>query len=611
MSLAEQSRAGAPAGPDGLAGGVAWRVWDQRYRWHRPDGTAEDSIGETWRRVATALAAVERGEAARWAERFEQALDGFQFIPGGRILAGAGTRQRVTLFNCFVMGAIEDSMDGIFSALREGALTMQQGGGVGYDFSTLRPAGLTARATGNVASGPVPFMDVWDVTCRTLQSTGTRRGAMMATLRIDHPDIQAFIGSKRRPGRLSCFNLSVLVPDAFMDAVTQDADWPLVFPAHALRDTVDEGRVMRRWSGHESEVPCAVLGRVRARELWADLAAAAAETGEPGVLFIDRINRENNLWYRECLSATNPCGEVPLPHYGACDLGSINLAALVRRPFSPTAELDIEAMEALVPLAVRMLDNVFEISRFPLAAQVAQARGARRIGLGVTGLADALLMLGLHYDSDAARSLAGEVVRRLRDAAYRASVDLARERGHFPYFDRARYVRGAFVQRLPDDLRADIERYGIRNSHLVAIAPTGSISLLAGNVSSGIEPVFAFRYRRSIRETGGRDCVHPMEDHAFAQWQHLQNDGQVLPRHFVTAQELSPGAHLAMQAAVQPYVDGAIAKTVNLPAAQRPEGVAALFETAWRQGLKGCTVYRSRTGSVLTTGTEVALDASA
>ncbi len=488
---------------------IARQIWDSRYR-YRSDGVVRDrTVDDTWRRVAGALAEVESRDQLAWEERFYQLLRDFHFLPGGRILAGAGTGYEVTLFNCFVMGRIGDSMEAIFEGLKEGALTMQQGGGVGYDFSGLRPEGSVAWRVGGVASGPVSFMRIWDSMCATLLSTAARRGAMMATLRCDHPDIEAFVDAKRDPRELRNFNLSVLVTDAFIEAVQADRPWLLVFPAEGLGGIGHRaGRelVRRSWPGSAGELPCLVLKEVPARALWDRIMRANYETAEPGVLFIDRINRENNLYYREDISSTNPCGEIPLPPYGACNLGSLNLVRFVHRPFTPQATLDMEALASAAAVAVRMLDDVVQISRFPLERQAEQAQGTRRIGLGVTGLADSLIMLGQHYGSEAARATAAQVMEVVCHAAYRASVALAAERGPFPFFDAEPYLDAPFVRRLPEAIRDGVRARGIRNSHLTAVAPTGTISLYANNVSSGVEPVFDFEYRRRVR---GRPATMP------------------------------------------------------------------------------------------------------
>jgi ribonucleoside-diphosphate reductase alpha chain len=544
-------------------------IWRTRYR----DAMAvppENTAADTWDRVARSVAAIEH-DPPYWQERFRRLLDDFRFLPGGRILAGAGVARQVTLANCFVMGLIDDSITGIFEALKEGALTMQQGGGVGYDFSTLRPRGGRARTTGMVASGPVSFMQVWDAMCATILSTGARRGAMMATLRCDHPDIEEFIAAKQRPGELSRFNLSVLVTDALVQAVERDAPWPLVFPsATAARSASAESsgrteRVERTWSGSTKPVVCEVWKSVRARDLWQSLCASAEESAEPGILFIDRINAEDNLAYAEHLSATNPCAEEPLPPYGACNLGSLNLAAFVRDPFTPAARLDHDALRDAARVAVRFLDNVVEISRFPLFRQRVEALATRRIGLGITGLADALAMLGLRYDSLPARNFAATVMRAIRDAAYEESVELARERGPFQRFDGTQYPERPFIRRLPQAIQAGIRHHGTRNSHLLAIAPAGTISLLAGNVSSGIEPIFRLEASRRVLDVDGEYHTFNVKNCAYSLWQTLHPDARWVPEAFLDLASVSWREQLLMQASLQPLVDGSISKTIALP----------------------------------------------
>jgi len=579
---------------------IAHLIWDSRYRYRDEEGNAEPSVEATWRRVARAVASVEPADRVLWERRFFELLQGFRFLPGGRILAGAGSGREATLFNCFVMGPVTDSLDGIFDALKEGALTMQRGGGVGYDFSTLRPAGTPARRVGSVASGPVSFMGVWDSMCGALLSTGARRGAMMATLSCDHPDIETFVDAKRDPAALRNFNLSVLVSDAFMTAVERDDPWSLLFPVAGLGGR--EGlEVIQRSSmvGGEPE-SCAVLQRLPARTLWQRIMSACYDTAEPGVLFIDRINRLNNLAYRERISATNPCGELPLPPYGACDLGALNLTRFVRQPFTGSAAMEWGELERAATLAVRLLDDVIDLSAFPLPAQAQQARGSRRIGLGITGLADSLIMLGLHYGSEEGRDLAAQVMERICLAAYRASAGLAREKGSFPFFEREAYLAAPFVRRLPGEIRDAIASHGIRNSHLTAIAPTGTISLFAGNLSSGIEPVFDFHCRRRVRGVGGESGWHSVDDYALGEWRRLHPAGP-LPEWFVDARSLAPAEHLAMQAALQPWVDSAISKTVNVPVELPFDAFASLYRDAYRLGLKGCTTFRPNpvTGSVL------------
>jgi ribonucleoside-diphosphate reductase alpha chain len=580
---------------------VSAYIWDSKYR-YRDGAPREATIQDTWQRVATGAASVETADVAGWGERFLATLQDFQFLPGGRILAGAGVPHEVTLFNCFVMGEIEDSMDGIFDALKEGALTMQQGGGVGYDFSTLRPQGVRAHRVGGIASGPVSFMRIWDAMCNTLLSTGARRGAMMATLRCDHPDIERFIEAKHQPGELRHFNLSVLVTDAFMQAVEQDKAWPLVFPLRGLHEnvTTEDQIVQRVWSNRVKPEPCRILRRVSARELWDRIMHATYEYAEPGVLFVDQINRMNNLAYCEQISATNPCGEIPLPPYGACNLGSVNLTRFVQDPFTSNARLDLAAIENTVEVAVRLMDNIIDLSHFPMPAQQAREHGNRRIGLGMTGLADSLIMLGLHYDSDAARQQAAEVMAHICHTAYRTSLGLGREKGAFPQYDKTAYLASPFVKSLPADIQQGIAKSGIRNSHLTAIAPTGTISLLANNVSSGLEPVFDYQYRRKILQPDGNYREYELTDYAWRYWQSL-HPGKTLPAYFVDVQGLSPDAHLNMQSAIQAYVDNAISKTINVPADYPFTKFKILYHQAHAMGLKGCTTFRPNpvTGEIL------------
>ena len=580
-----------------LRSDVSRTIWESKYRFRIGDETVDQDIHDTWRRVARALAAMETGDAPQWEERFLSILEDFRFLPGGRILAGAGTGRDVTLFNCFVMGLPGDSMSGIFDALKEGAITMQQGGGVGYDFSTLRPAGAPARRVGSIASGPVSFMRVWDSMCATVLSTGARRGAMMATLRCDHPDIEAFIDAKANPRELRHFNLSIQVSDSFMQAVEKDEVWPLLFPA----EENETGPILlRQWPGYDDEVPCRVYREVSARELWERIMRATYDYAEPGVFFVDRANRMNNLWYNERITATNPCGEIPLPPYGACDLGSLNLTRFVQAPFRPEAQLDLAALQKTVTVAVRLLDNVIDASHFPLSAQTERAHGTRRIGLGLTGLADALIMLGLHYGSEAGRNRAAEFMAAICQTAYRTSIQLAKEKGSFPYFEKEPYLRSPFIQTLPEDIREGIARDGIRNSHLTAIAPTGTISLLADNISSGIEPVFAYRFSRRILAPDGTQELHEVRDHAYQRWQRCHGSAP-LPEAFVEAHSLSPHEHLQMQAALQPFVDNAVSKTINVPQDYPFEKFKAVYREAYELGLKGCTTFRDNpiSGAIL------------
>jgi ribonucleoside-diphosphate reductase alpha chain len=557
---------------------ISEQIWDTKYRLKRADGTPVDqTIDDTWRRVSEAIAAPESDATrSQWAKRFYDALRDFAFLPAGRIIAGSGSGRDVTLFNCFVMGRIEDDLTSIFDNVKEAALTMQRGGGIGHDFSTLRPSGALVRSVGAGASGPVSFMDVWDAMCRTIMSAGQRRGAMMATLRCDHPDIEIFIDAKADARRLRNFNLSVLVTDAFLDAVRADAPWNLVF----------EGTVYRT---------------VSARALWDRIMQATYAYAEPGVIFIDRINALNNLAYCEEIRATNPCAEQPLPPHGACLLGSINLARLVEKPFTPEAALNEARLGELVPIAVRFLDNAIDVSAYPLQAQRREAMAKRRIGLGVTGLADTLIMCGIAYGSPAAVRRAEQWMALIEREAYRASADLAAEKGAFPLFQAAPFLASPNVTRLPADVREAIARHGIRNGCLTSIAPTGTISLLAANVSSGVEPVFDFRYTRRVRGTGDDVREEQVEDYAHALFRRMFGAARALPPAFTTTADLSPRAHLEMQAALQRHVDSSISKTINCPEDLSFEAFKDVYLEAYALGLKGCTTFRPNavTGSIL------------
>lgn len=563
-----------------FAAPIAEQIWDMKYRFKEADGTPIDvTVEDSWRRIARDLAKVE-DDPSDWEDRFYAALEDFRFLPAGRITAGAGTARSVTLFNCFVMGTIPDSMGGIFEMLKEAALTMQQGGGIGYDFSTIRPKGAGVKGVAADASGPLSFMDVWDAMCRTIMSAGSRRGAMMATMRCDHPDIEDFITAKSDAARLRMFNVSVLVTDPFMEAVKADGSWDLQF----------DGTVYKT---------------VQARDLWNAIMRATYDYAEPGVIFIDRINAANNLNYCETIAATNPCGEQPLPPYGACLLGSINLARLVADPFGEAAALDEDQLVELVGTAVRMMDNVVDASRFPLEAQAREAAAKRRIGLGVTGLADALLMVGLRYGSDEAARQTERWLHAIARAAYLGSVQLAREKGAFPLFDAEGYLASGTMQAMDADVRAEIAEHGIRNALLTSIAPTGTISLYAGNVSSGIEPVFAYAYTRKVLQKDGSRTEEEVVDYAVQMWRDLKGDAP-LPDHFVNAQTLAPIDHVRMQAAAQKWVDSSISKTINCPEDIGFDDFKDVYMAAWDQGCKGCTTYRPNavTGSVLSVAEE-------
>ncbi|GLQ36220.1 ribonucleoside-diphosphate reductase, adenosylcobalamin-dependent [Amylibacter marinus] len=559
---------------------IAEQIWDMKYRLKSADGEALDgTVSDSWRRVARALAKVE-DTPKEWEDKFYSALEDFKFLPAGRILAGAGTDRSVTLFNCFVMGTIPDSMGGIFEMLKEAALTMQQGGGIGYDFSTIRPKGALVEGVAADASGPLSFMDVWDAMCRTIMSAGSRRGAMMATMRCDHPDIEDFIVAKQDAARLRMFNLSVLITDPFMEAVKSGGDWELKF----------NGRVYKT---------------VKALDLWNKIMQSTYDFAEPGVIFIDRINTKNNLHYAETIAATNPCGEQPLPPYGACLLGSINMARLIEAPFDAAAKLNLDALDDLVRTAVRMMDNVVDASKFPLDAQRGEAKAKRRIGLGVTGLADALLMVGLRYGSEEAAAQTEAWMKQIARSAYLGSADLAAEKGAFPLFDREAFLASETMQEMDEDVRAAIGEKGIRNALLTSIAPTGTISLYAGNVSSGIEPVFAYSYKRKVLQKDGSRTEEEVVDYAVDLWREKFGD-RAFPESFVNAQTLAPLDHVRMQAAAQKWIDSSISKTINCPEDISFEDFKEVYMAAWDQGCKGCTTYRPNdvTGSVLSVSEE-------
>ena len=697
-------------------------IWDKKYRLKDANGEAIDkTVADSWRRVAKDCAEVESSPES-WEAVFFENMKEFKFLPAGRILSGAGTGRIVTLFNCYVMGTVPDSMPGIFDNLKEAALTMQQGGGIGYDFSTLRPKGAYVHSVGSDSSGPLSFMDVWNAMCKTIMSAGSRRGAMMGTMRCDHPDIEDFIEAKREKDRLRMFNLSVLVSDPFMEAVKKDTSWELVFGGK-------------------------VYNTVPARELWNKIMRSTYDFAEPGVIFIDRINRMNNLHYCETISATNPCvtgdtlvmtatgwkridemtvdgqdivggdgnvypvrpafvtgekpvltlttkagrelrltanhlvatptgdvaagdlktgdeivvasamevlaeanggnatvpqgvdtvetislggietvydltepvtnhfvangivvhncGEQPLPPYGACLLGSVNLAVAVENPFADDAGINEAALAKTVEIAVRMMDNVIDVSNFPLPQQKEEAQNKRRIGLGITGLGDALTMCKARYGSEKSVALTRKWMAVIQRAAYMASVELAKEKGPFPLFDKEKYIEGEYIKTLPKDIREAIGKYGIRNSHLLSIAPTGTISFYANNVSGGLEPPFTWSYTRKVLQPDGTKKEMSVEDYAF--WRYRQHKGveemdpQDLPEYFGSAQDLEPKDHLVIQAAIQEYVDSSISKTINCPEEIEFDAFKDIYHQGYEMGIKGCTTYRPNdiTGAVL------------
>jgi ribonucleoside-diphosphate reductase alpha chain len=568
----------------------------------------ESGAEDVYRRVARALASVEpEAERAKFEALFLDNLHAGA-IGAGRIMSAAGTDIQATLINCFVQpvgdciqGVDDGGYPGIYEALREAAETMRRGGGVGYDFSRIRPRGAEVKATASVASGPCSYINVFDQSCSTVESAGARRGAQMGVLRMDHPDVLDFITAKRTPGRWNNFNVSVGVPDSFMQALNEDQPWELVHRARPGAALMAQGAFQRAdglW----------VYQTLAARELWDTVMKSAYDFAEPGILFLDHINQDNNLRYCESIAATNPCGEQPLPPYGCCDLGPIILTRFVRHPFGfdGVPVFDFESFERSVETQVRALDNVLEVTFWPLQQQRDESTAKRRIGVGFTGMGNALAMLCLRYDAPEGRDMAARIAARMRDAAYAASVALAREKGPFPKFEADRYLAsGTFASRLPDDLQQAIRAHGIRNSHLLSIAPTGTVSLaFADNASNGIEPPFSWMYRRKKRESDGSTTEYAVEDHAWRLYRELGGDVDKLPEYFVSALEMSAASHIAMMEAVQPFIDTAISKTVNVPADCPYDDFKGLYLQAWRARLKGLATYRPNSilGAVLETG---------
>ncbi|QIL82006.1 adenosylcobalamin-dependent ribonucleoside-diphosphate reductase [Diaphorobacter sp. HDW4A] len=565
----------------------------------------EKDVEELYRRVARALASVEREDLREPLEA--KFLDNLRIgaIGAGRIMSAAGTDIQATLINCFVQpvgdciqGVDDAGYPGIYEALREAAETMRRGGGVGYDFSRIRPRGALVKGTASMASGPCSYINVFDQSCSTVESAGARRGAQMGVLRIDHPDVLDFITAKRTPGRWNNFNVSVGVPDGFMQAVEADGQWELIHEA-------TPGVELQKGGAHQRADGQWVYRTVRARELWDTIMKSAYDFAEPGILFLDQINTDNNLHYAEKIQATNPCGEQPLPPYGCCDLGPIILTRFVRNPFgiNGAAKFDFEAFEASVALQVRALDNVLDLTFWPLEQQRAESAAKRRIGVGFTGMGNTLAMLKLRYDREEGREMAVKIAEHMRDAAYTASVELAKEKGVFPKFNADGYLAaGTFASRLPKELKQQIRKHGIRNSHLLSIAPTGTVSLaFADNASNGIEPPFSWSYTRRKREADGSKSEYIVEDYAWRLYKTLGGDVNQLPEYFVSAMNMSAGEHVAMMEAVQPFVDTAISKTVNVPEDYPYADFQNLYLQAWHSGLKGLATYRPNSilGAVL------------
>ena len=595
---------------------ISEQIWEGKYRLTtpNPDIIDDQNVSETWDRIASACAyAPHRFETGSTLTRmsevdqagdniaFRSILEDFQFLPAGRITAGAGSGRNVTLFNCYVMGTVPDDISGIFEMLREAALTMQQGGGIGYDFSTLRPAGSPVKGVDADASGPLTFMDVWSAMCKTIMSAGYRRGAMMATMRCDHPDIEAFVTAKQDGTRLRMFNMSVLCSNEFMRAVKADEPWDLVHISSPPGPTEIVGQ-------NTDGVALFKHKTIRARGLWERIMDSTYNYAEPGVLFIDVINQANNLWYMEEITSSNPCGEQPLPPYGACLLGSINLTKIVEDPFDHPW-INWNRLIRTATIATRMLDCVIDISNFPLVQQQEEAMLKRRMGIGITGLADMLFMMGETYGSNKAAALAEEVMSVITVACYDESIKMAKMYGPCPatllYKDRASLIQSGFMDNMPDHIKDGILKYGLRNSHLTSIAPTGTISMFAGNVSSGIEPIFAAEYSRKILDDDGiGHRVKVVQDYAVHLRAKFIESGRISEDRYdklVTAQTLTPADHLKMLTAVQPWVDSSISKTINCPEDISYADFSDIYMHAYDHGLKGCTTYRPNavTGSVL------------
>jgi len=562
-------------------------VWKDKYRYKD-----ESSPHASHRRVSEAIMGIEKDPS--WAVLCYEAMCAGLWMPGGRIQAGAGTERNVTLHNCYVNATLEDSMEGIMLGLSNAAYTLRQGGGIGTDFTPLRPEGarLKRLGAGAVSSGAVSFMGIWDAMCATIMSAGYRRGAMMGTLACWHPDIEKFIEAKHKAGVLTNFNVSVLVTDEFMYAVKNDLLWDLYHkepPTHEARRVTGKGYVYKT---------------LPARELWEKILRSTHQYSEPGVIFIDKVNRLNNLRYCETISCTNPCGEQPLPPHGACDLGAINLARLVRKPFSPEAYIDIAMLRTLTALGVRFLDNVIDVSKYPLEDQSIEQRNKRRIGLGISGLGSALVMLGIRYGSQQAQELASAIMHEIAMHAYKASIELAREKGSFPLFSVDDFTNSAFIEKLGSKVTNDIKKHGIRNGVLLTIAPVGTNSLYYGDISSGLEPVFSFEGRRKVRQPDGQWAEYVREEYSWRMYKKLGIERMYGYNKdaLVDVSRLTVEDHISMQAACQRWVDASVSKTINCPEGISFEDFAQVYQQAYDTGCKGCTTYTPSEvrGSILT-----------
>ncbi|MBD3280148.1 adenosylcobalamin-dependent ribonucleoside-diphosphate reductase [Candidatus Dojkabacteria bacterium] len=552
-------------------------IWKTKYRYKSPINKYEEkTIEDTWKRIAKELSSVER-KRNYWQKEFYSILEGFKFIPAGRISAGIGTNRNVTLINTFVMPSPKDSLDSILETFKETALTLRQGGGLGLDFSLIRPKGDIIKGVEAESSGPIPFMEMWDQMCSSLMQGGVRRGAMMALLRCDHPDILEFVESKNKSGKLTKFNISVLITDDFMKALKNKKKWDLKF----------NGKI------YKTIVSC---------DLWKRIMQNTYKYSEPGVIFIDQINKRSNLKYCEKIVATNSCGEQPMPEYGSSPLGSVNLTQFVENPFTKEAKFDSKKMQKVIRIAIRMLDNVISISNYPVKKQKLEANAKRRIGLGYTGVADTFAMCGLKYSSDEANDKLEELVKLLQNESYRSSAEIAKEKGSFPKYKASKYTKGYYFKLLDKEVQNDIEMYGLRNGALNCVAPTGTSSLYAGNISSGIEPIFDLEHERKILKKDGTFKYIRLEDYAYSYFNRTKKNKNI-DNPFVTSNGLNPYDHLKVQAIAQRYIDGSISKTINCPANIEFDDFEEVYFSAYEAGCKGCTTYRPTKirGSVLKT----------
>jgi len=590
-------------------------IWDAKYRHKEPDGTSkENDLNDTHKRVCEGVYDLESqyptDDYGQHQELAEDRMVELLWCPAGRNHAGAGTGKRVTLFNCFVSPTIQDSMEtdpdlegmGILDALKIAALTQQMGGGIGMNFSTIRPFGALVKRIGSIASGPLDFMDMWNAMCNSILSSGSRRGAMMATMHCTHPDVLAFIKAKRQKGRFTMFNVSVLITDEFMDAVKNDKEWDLYF--HEPRA---DGKHVETWEySNENKPTQYVYKRVRAIEMWDEIIRSTYEYAEPGVIFIDKVNEGNNLYYCEDIQCTNPCGEQPLPQNGVCNLGAVNLAKMVHNPFGEVPMFMFDVLEDVVQVGQRFLDNIIDVTEYPTKLQEIEAQNKRRTGLGITGLGNMLQQMKLRYGSVESLNLVRKVMTLIRDTAYETSIDLAKERGSFPALNKSKYLKSKFISGLPASITNKIKKHGIRNSVLLTIAPTGTTSIYYDNISSGIEPSFDWTYNRNVlNQDGSFREFRGVEDYGYRLYKELNPEvtsPKDLPDYFVTALELNVEEHLSMQAVCQEYIDSSISKTINCPKDMTFDEFKKVYYLAYDRGCKGCTTYRPSDirGAVLT-----------